>query len=295
MINDLTVIIIAYKSYDVIRKNINNLIHYNIIIFDNSNDINLQSFLKKYPNIKYINSKKNIGFAKANNLAVNYVKTEYIFLVNPDTSFKEQDVKILLKTFRRYENVGLVVPSIYNSFDERVDNVNYDYIKRKNYFKFFSKKNKNLHIYNYSSGDICCENVSCSAFMFKTNYFKSIGGFDENFFMFFEDNDICKKIILNSKTIIENPNSKIYHIGNSSGNYSFYDKLIMIFSHKVSEYIFLNKYISKKKLMLVLIINFIDYIQRIFTNFIRLKFFNSFKNLVRCYSIIFFFIFKLFL
>ena len=141
MINDLTVIIVAYKSYEVIKKNINNLIHYNIIIFDNSNDYNLQSYLEKYPNIKYINSKKNIGFAKANNLAVNYVKTEYIFLVNPDTSFKEQDVKILLETFNRYENVGLVVPSIYNSFDERVDNVNYDYIKRKNYFNFFSKKN----------------------------------------------------------------------------------------------------------------------------------------------------------
>ena len=185
--------------------------------------------------------------------------TEYIFLVNPDTSFKEQDVKILLKTFSKYENVGLVVPSIYNSFDKRVDNVNYDYIKRKNYFNFFSKKNKKLNIYNYSSGDICCENVSCSAFMFKTNYFKSIGGFDENFFMFFEDNDICKKIILNSKTIVENPNSKIYHFGNSSGNYSFYDKLIMIFSHKVSEYIFLNKYINKKKLILVLLINLIDF------------------------------------
>ena len=128
MINKLTVIIVAYKSYEVIRKNINNLKHYNIIIFDNSNDNNLQSLLEDYPNIKYINSKKNIGFAKANNLAVNYVKTEYIFLVNPDTSFNEQDVRILLETFSRYENVGLVVPSIYNSFDERVDNVNYDYI-----------------------------------------------------------------------------------------------------------------------------------------------------------------------
>ena len=132
MINDLTVIIVAYKSYEVIRKNINNLIHYNVIIVDNSNDNNLQSFLEKYPNIKYLNSKKNIGFAKANNLAVNYAKTEYIFLVNPDTSFKEQDVKILLKTFSNYKNVGLAVPSIYNSFDERVDNVNYEYIKRKN-------------------------------------------------------------------------------------------------------------------------------------------------------------------
>ena len=57
MINDLTVIIVAYKSYEVIKKNINNLIHYNIIIYDNSNDNNLQSFLEKYPNIKYINSK----------------------------------------------------------------------------------------------------------------------------------------------------------------------------------------------------------------------------------------------
>ena len=85
--------------------------------------------------------------------------------MNPDTSFKEQDVKILLKTFRRYENVGLVVPSIYNSIDERVDNVNNDYIKRKIILIFFRKKK--LNIYNHSSGDICCENVSCSALCLK--------------------------------------------------------------------------------------------------------------------------------
>ena len=53
MINKLTVIIVAYKSYEVIRKNINNLKHYNIIIFDNSNDNNLQSFLM-YDNTEYL-------------------------------------------------------------------------------------------------------------------------------------------------------------------------------------------------------------------------------------------------
>ena len=65
MINDLTVIIVAYKSYEVIRKNINNLINYNIIIFDNSDDNNLKSYLEKYPNIKYINSKKKYRICKS--------------------------------------------------------------------------------------------------------------------------------------------------------------------------------------------------------------------------------------
>ena len=294
MINELTLVIVAYKSFGVIKKNINNLKIYKVIIFDNSNDINLQIFLKDYPNIKYINSKKNIGFAKANNIAVNNVSTEYIFLVNPDTSFNENSIKILLETFNKYQNVGIVVPAVYNSLDKRIDNVNYDYIKRKINFKTFNKK-KISNNYIFSSGDICCENVSCSAFMFKTSFYKYLKGFDESFFMFFEDNDMCKKVIFNNKLIIENPNSKIYHYGNSSGDYSKLDKANIIFAHKLSEYIFLKKYIVKRKLIFLLVINFIDYFQRILFNLIKFKFYNSFKNLLRCISIFYFLIFKLFL
>ena len=294
MINDLTVVIVAYKSFEVIKKNISSLKIYKVIIFDNSNDINLQVFLKDYPNIKYISSKKNIGFAKANNIAVNDVNTKYIFLVNPDTYFNENSVKKLLDTFNKYQNVGIVVPAVYNALDKRIDNVNYDYIKRKVDLKIFTKNNKSSD-YIFSSGDICCENVSCSAFMFKTSFYKDLNGFDESFFMFFEDNDMCKKVILNNKIIVENPNSKIYHYGNSSGDYSRIDKVNIIFTHKLSEYIFLKKYIVKRKLILLLVINFIDYFQRIIFNLIKFKFYNSFKNLLRCISIFYFLIFKLFL
>lgn len=293
MINDLTLVIVAYKSLEVIKKNINNLKVFKVIIFDNSNDNNLKLFLKDFPNIKYINSKKNIGFAKANNIAVNDVNTEYIFLVNPDTSFNENSVKMLLDTFNRYQNVGIVVPAVYSALDKRVDNVNFDYIKRKVNSKIFTK-NKISNHYTFSSGDICCENVSCSAFMFKTSFYKQLKGFDESFFMFFEDNDMCKKVISNNKIIVENPNSKIYHYGHSSGDYSNADKINIIFSHKLSEYIFLKKYINKRKLILLLLINFIDYFQRIIFNLIKFKFYNSFKNLLRCISIIYFLIFKFF-
>ncbi len=70
MINNLTLVIVAYKSLEVIKKNINNLKIFKVIIFDNSNDNNLKAFLKDFPDIKYINSKKNIGFAKKNFLKV---------------------------------------------------------------------------------------------------------------------------------------------------------------------------------------------------------------------------------
>ena len=88
--------------------------------------------------------------------------------------------------------------------------------------------------------------------------------------------------------------SKIYHYGHSSGDYSKADKINIIFSHKLSEYIFLKKHINKRKLILLLLINFIDYFQRIIFNLIKFKFYNSFKNLLRCISIIYFLIFKFF-
>ena len=105
------------------------------------------------------------------------------------------------------------------------------------YSSIDSSKLDNVEIYDYEKGLITNSN-------------------NDGFFQFQDSRKKIKLVFykLNYDYLIktidtDNPNSKIYHFGNSSGNYSFYDKLIMIFSHKVSEYIFLNKYISYLKIL----------------------------------------------
>ena len=98
---DITVGIVVYKSENVIfdcLKSIKKLSK--IIIYDNSNDISLKNkVIKKYPYIKYILSKSNIGYGAANNKIYKIAKTPYVFVLSPDTildnKLKKKNLRIL--------------------------------------------------------------------------------------------------------------------------------------------------------------------------------------------------------
>ena len=89
--NDVTIGIVTFKSEKVIfncLKSIKNI--KKIIIFDNSNDIELKhKILKKYPKIQFIVSTKNLGYGGGNNQILKKSKTKYFFLLSPDTILKK--------------------------------------------------------------------------------------------------------------------------------------------------------------------------------------------------------------
>ena len=81
---DITLILVAYRSEELILSNLEVLKMFPVIIFDNSNSDELNLIVKNYKNIKLIKSSKNLGYGKANNLAVSYATTSFILIVNPD-------------------------------------------------------------------------------------------------------------------------------------------------------------------------------------------------------------------
>ena len=84
---DITIGIVTYKSEKVLFKCLKSIKKINkIIIYDNSNDIIVKNKVKsKYPKIKYILSKKNLGYGNANNEIIKKCKTKYLLILNPDT------------------------------------------------------------------------------------------------------------------------------------------------------------------------------------------------------------------
>ncbi len=203
--NDVTIGIVTFKSEKVIfncLKSIKNI--KKIIIFDNSNDIELKhKILKKYPKIQFIASKKNLGYGGGNNQILKKSKTKYFFLLSPDTILKKKCEQELMKQINKIKDFSLIAP----------------FAKEKN-FGFFQEnkkiKNKNVLEVDYVKG---------FAMLFKTKKIKKFKMFDENIFLYLEEIDLCKRLRKKNHKIYVCKNAKIVHIGAKSSNLGFeYEK-----------------------------------------------------------------------
>ena len=277
--NDLTLIIVCYKSFSLIKKNINNLKNFKTIIIDNSNCYKTYNLVKEYRNIKYIKTVKNLGYGAANNIAVRNSETKYVLILNPDIIIDNTSIQILFENVKKYENFGILAPSLYNQNNLRRTNGSRSILKDK---KISSSKS------NFAVGDTCYDYIIGCAILIEKHFFLNIGCFDESFFMYFEDNDLCDRVHLNKRSVIEIPKSKMIHMQGLSSKLNFIFKIKLSVIHKISECLYLKKNLSKSKLFFSLTKNFFDYFQRSFFNIIIFKPKKSFKNILRMFSIILF-------
>ena len=147
-----------------------------------------------------------MGYGVGNNLGAYRASTPFIMILNPDILINVNAIKILYEKYFEYENVGILAPSLYDNENSRRSNGSISRLKID-----YSKKNSINNINNFAQGDTCYDFVvGCALFMSK--FFKFIGGFDKDFFMYFEDNDLCDRIYKNNKSILEIPESKMIHI-----------------------------------------------------------------------------------
>ena len=183
---DITVGIVAFKSEKVIFKCLSKLKKVkNVIVFDNSNDSNLKnSIVKKYPNIKYILSKKNFGFGTATNKIIKMVKTKFYLSISPDTIVDDKCIKNLLNSAK---------------------NIKYDFslmspLSRGKNFGYFSDIKK-LVQKNYNKDLFEVHYVTGCAMLINLKKLKKIGKFDENFFLYLEEIDLCRRFKKNNEKI----------------------------------------------------------------------------------------------
>jgi GT2 family glycosyltransferase len=163
---DVSIILVSYRSSNKILdylKNISKKIQ--IIVVDNSNNIKLKNDIcRKYKNVKVILS-KNIGYGAAANLAKKFIKTKYFILSNPD--IKGLNIKIIRKIY----NIAIKIENNFLSIGPQIN------FKKKNQINTLEKVKK----------------ISGSFMFFNSKTFDELKGFDENIFLYFEEDDICKR------------------------------------------------------------------------------------------------------
>tara|TARA_B110000090_G_scaffold35821_1_gene38889 strand:- start:164 stop:1048 length:885 start_codon:yes stop_codon:yes gene_type:complete len=277
---DITIIIVSYKSEKMIIRNLEIIKKFPTIIINNSRSDKFNTLIDDFKNIKLITPDLNLGYGRANNLGVNQSKTPYFLIVNPDILLNEKLINTLYSTFLNYnDDIGVVGPSLYDSNMKRRTNGSISHVKKIRGSKLSSSIN------NIPEDNMCCDFlVGCCLFM-KRDFFIELGGFDKDFFMYFEDNDLCDRIIKNGKTVVEVPSAKVIHLENSSSKKNSFQNYKLAIIHKISEYIYLKKKISLIDLIIIITKHAVDYLQRFIFNLLFFKFKKSIKNFLRLVSI----------
>ena len=277
---DITIIIVSYKSQKMIIRNLEIIKKFPTIIINNSRSDKFNTFIDDFKNIKLITPDLNLGYGRANNLGVNQSKTPYFLIVNPDILLNEKLINTLYSTFLNYnDDIGVVGPALFDSNMKRRTNGSISHVKKIRGSKLSSSIN------NIPEDNMCCDFlVGCCLFM-KRDFFIELGGFDKDFFMYFEDNDLCDRIIKNGKTVVEVPSAKVIHLENSSSKKNSFQNYKLAIIHKISEYIYLKKKISLIDLIIIITKHAVDYLQRFIFNLLFFKFKKSIKNFLRLVSI----------
>jgi GT2 family glycosyltransferase len=200
---------------------------YEIIVVDNDKQKTIKAELKeKFPKVIYIPN-ENRGFGQGNNIGAKKAKGEYIYFLNPDTKVFEKSIDILVNFLIKHKDVGVVAPFLVDKNNKAYPQGARELTPLASIFGFsFIHKlfpNNLISRKYWMIGEwdrISIKEVASvpgTAFMIRNNIFKKIKGFDEKFFMYFEEHDLCKRVTALGWKIIMLPEAKVYHaLGRSS-------------------------------------------------------------------------------
>ena len=198
-LDDITFIIVTYQSEKIIKNCLDSLPRESKkIIVENSNNINLDKELRdKYDNIEVIFS-ENLGMGAGNNIGLKSCKTNYAYVLNPDTKFNKDTIPNLLETLNGIPDFTLASPLN--------DNKNFPNFKKK---EKETSKNKNF---------ISVDSIDGFSMLFNLQKFKNKTYFDENFFLYLENDDLCLRVKQKKEFIYIITNSLINHKGSISSD-----------------------------------------------------------------------------
>lgn len=235
----LEIVIVNYNSKIWVEKTLSSLYKYyipyskyNVIVtvVDNASTDNSVEFIEKnYQKINLIKTSKNLGFSAGNNLALRKSTADYIMLLNSDTQLteKSKNIDILIDMLKEDNKIGIVTPKLLltnGKIDMACHRGEPSLLDCFFYFfgfeKFFSKIKFFTH-YHLLHKDLNTihevDAVTGACIITKLKCLKEIDLFDERYFMYSEDMDLCRKYRQNGYKIIFNPDVEIVHHKYKSG------------------------------------------------------------------------------
>ncbi len=222
---DISIIIVTWntakitkKCIDTINTHLSSSLSYEIIVADNDSQDNTADLISKLPHVTYFNTSSNLGFSKANNLAVAKSHGQYLFFLNSDMELFDDHLISMFNFLKSNPQIGLIGPQFLNP-DHTIQASAFPNQNFINAFKEFFLNIPSYSKYFPSSTNPCSVwALSGGAMLINKNLFHKIGDWNEKYFMYFEDLDLCRQIRKQGLQIFYFPDFKVVHHHGASGS-----------------------------------------------------------------------------
>lgn len=255
---DLSIIIVNFNVKEFLQNLLHSIeksslnISKEIIVVDNaSDDGSVEVIKEKFPSIRLIENKINYGFGKANNQGLEIAEGKYILFINPDCIVSEDTFKKMITFFESNSDCGLAGCKILNSDGTlqlacrrsfpgpwtsftKVTGLSSIFPKSKIFARYnltYLDENKTYEV----------DAVSGSFMMIRKEVYDKVGGFDERFFMYGEDLDLCYRVQKNNYKVFYFHNTQVIHYKGESTKRSNLDETKLFYD---AMHLFVKKHLS---------------------------------------------------
>jgi GT2 family glycosyltransferase len=228
---------------------------YEVIVCDNGSTDGSVGFIRSsYPAVQVIENGKNLRFAKANNVGIGAACGEYTLILNPDTIIGKGTLDMIVSLADRHPEAG--------AFGCRVLNADLSYqISARPFASLHAEWIAALclrrlgHLHEWFAADSYpgwngmterrVDWISGCFMLVRSDLLRSLGGFDERFFYYYEDMDLCRRIWESGHSILYSPTATIVHLGGRSTKTRF-PALGFLLDSQVTRYLYYYKYSGRR-------------------------------------------------
>lgn len=279
--NFVSIIIVHYQVETVLFSCLKSIfadqptVLFEVIVVDNGSQTGFKQRLSKsFSKVKYLKSPKNLGYGAGNNFGAAQAKGDFLFFLNPDTELLPGCVDSLVAFLQAHKQVSVVAPTLLHP-DMQI-------FKQQGSLTLTPLRAIAAHSIVHSvwpsnpisqsfwlenlakDRDRIVEVVPGTALMISQHDFVSIGGFDESFFLYFEEYDICRRVLATDKEIWMLANAQIIHVWEASTSgertAAIYQKslqkfLIKYYGKNIGQLTFAVTQVSKYQLAFIVLVS----------------------------------------
>lgn len=226
---------------------------YEIIVVDNdSNDGSTDLIKNLHSDVLILESKENLGFGKANNLGVSFAKGKYVLLINSDTYLLNDSISVFwdFMELEKHLDVACCGGDLFDPDGKRqVAFGNFpsllEAVSKMGFFIFykdFFKKRINSGVFNYNNEIKEVDYVSGADMFIRKDVFQSMNGFDDDFFLYFEETELSLRFKRDGFKSFILPEAKIVHLEGASQ-----DKDVSTINYSKLKRYYVSRYLYFKK------------------------------------------------
>lgn len=223
MKNEISVVIVTYNSAKTIKECLDSIVDYEpnseIVVVDNNSQDHTLEIVKKYKSVYLIANDQNLGFSKANNIGAAHATGEYLVFLNPDCKLLEKgSLTTLVNRITENASYGLIGPKIMHADGTLQRTVRHFPTVMRAFQEFVLWQKGAYEFYDPGTHTLVeVETIVGACMVVSRALFDKIKGWNERYFLYFEDIDLCQKVRDVGLKVGYDPTVTICHIEGVSG------------------------------------------------------------------------------